>query len=366
MIKFSIISTVYNQQEYIKECIESVQNQTYTNFEHIIVDDGSTDNSYNVCKEYAEKDSRIKVIHKENGGVSSARNVGLDNVTGDYVFFLDGDDFFHPELLQKCFEKALEKVDIIEFGRHHCDERGNILYSEKGKENCAYLKHEIGVLEYLLSNKCRVLISNRCFKYSIIKNNNIRFSLDIKYSEDYLFSLMVTIFSKIIVNINLEGYYYRKNSQSYSANILHKEQLISIIFCAFNFYCYIKNKNFKHLEKNFYKLFFYIVELDMIFGPRNFYWQIDKEIIKALTIKRNKFAAKMSKSYFKNKQKKSCGQTLENLWLDKRDDILRKYIATQNIVALKCRVFFLRIIRILTMIKRKLKILKNKRNERNE
>ena len=89
----SIIIPVYNVEKYLKECVDSVRKQTYKNLEIILIDDGSKDNSGKLCDELAKEDNRIKVIHKENGGLSDARNVGIENATGEYIQFIDSDDF---------------------------------------------------------------------------------------------------------------------------------------------------------------------------------------------------------------------------------------------------------------------------------
>lgn len=89
----SVVVPIYNVEKYIEKCIDSIINQTYTNLEIILVDDGSPDKCGKICDEYAKRDKRIKVIHKENGGVSSARNIGLDNLNGEYVTFIDADDY---------------------------------------------------------------------------------------------------------------------------------------------------------------------------------------------------------------------------------------------------------------------------------
>ena len=96
----SIIIPVYNVEKYIVECLESVVNQTYENLEIILVNDGSTDNSKEICLEYAQRDQRIKLYSKENGGLSSARNYGLSKVTGNYVFFLDSDDYLVTDTIE--------------------------------------------------------------------------------------------------------------------------------------------------------------------------------------------------------------------------------------------------------------------------
>lgn len=107
MVKFSIIVPVYNVEKYLRECIDSLINQTYKNIEIILIDDGSPDNSSKICDEYAEKDNRIKVIHKENGGVTSARKVGANSATGDYIVCVDADDWVEDTYLEE-FVKAIE------------------------------------------------------------------------------------------------------------------------------------------------------------------------------------------------------------------------------------------------------------------
>lgn len=107
----SIIVPVYNVEKYLSRCIESIINQTYTDLEIILVDDGSPDGSGKICDDYAALDSRIKVIHKENGGVSSARNCGIDNSTGEYLTFIDSDDYIEPEMFE-CIANAISQKDV--------------------------------------------------------------------------------------------------------------------------------------------------------------------------------------------------------------------------------------------------------------
>ena len=113
MAEISIIVPVYQVEKYIRQCIESILAQTFTDFELILVDDGSKDNSGKICDEYAEKDKRIRVIHKENDGLSDARNKGLDNASGNYFMFVDGDDYISPNMAECLYKKISEaKADI--------------------------------------------------------------------------------------------------------------------------------------------------------------------------------------------------------------------------------------------------------------
>ena len=112
----SVIVPVYNVAPYLEQCLDSIVNQTYRNLEIILVDDGSTDESGAICDRYAEQDSRIKVVHKENGGQSSARNVALDMMMGEWVLFVDSDDWIELNTLELLFEQKDERADLVEFG----------------------------------------------------------------------------------------------------------------------------------------------------------------------------------------------------------------------------------------------------------
>ena len=132
MAVVSIIVTIYNLETYMAECIESLQNQTMHDIEIILVNDGSKDGSGAICDRYAEKDSRIKVIHKENGGVSAARNLGMRVASGEYLAFVDGDDYVAPDMYEKML-KALQKenADVAICSCSRIDEQGNLRPDEE-------------------------------------------------------------------------------------------------------------------------------------------------------------------------------------------------------------------------------------------
>lgn len=114
----SIMVPIYNVEKYLPHCIECIQNQTYKNLEIILVDDGSPDKSGKICDEYATKDNRIKVVHKENGGVAQARNTAIENATGEYLFFIDPDDYMHPDtirIMYDCLKKHNAKIAMCNY-----------------------------------------------------------------------------------------------------------------------------------------------------------------------------------------------------------------------------------------------------------
>lgn len=119
MTKITIIVPVYQVEDYLDRCVQSLMKQTYSELEIILVDDGSVDSSPQMCDQYAKIDNRVKVIHKENGGLSSARNSGIDVATGDYIMFVDSDDYIELDTCQRLYELIDEATDIVSFGFSH-------------------------------------------------------------------------------------------------------------------------------------------------------------------------------------------------------------------------------------------------------
>ena len=124
----SVIVPIYKVEKYLRKCVDSIITQTYKNLEIFLVDDGSPDNCGAICDDYAREDERIKVIHKENGGLSSARNAALDVATGDFIMFVDSDDWVEPEFCEKALEMAIkEEVPIVSFGYNNVAIKDNII-----------------------------------------------------------------------------------------------------------------------------------------------------------------------------------------------------------------------------------------------
>ena len=136
-MRFSIIIPVYNVQEYLQSCIDSVLANDTSDCEIILVDDGSPDNCGVMCDQYASEDSRIKVFHKENGGQSSARNLGLDNMTGDYVGFVDSDDWIEPNMYERLYELMCISGAQISVCGLQCDYlNSQVVYTNKYYPKC--------------------------------------------------------------------------------------------------------------------------------------------------------------------------------------------------------------------------------------
>ena len=186
----SIIVPVYNTERFLPQCIESVLSQSFCDFELLLIDDGSTDESGAICDAYSQRDSRIKVFHQDNGGVSSARNVGLDNIKGEWIFFMDSDDFLPAKALDMLMSCTDSEVDMIYGGIRKFngidDNLETILVGCEGG-----ISIEDALDAFVFSAK-RVgdwhrYLFNRCFRTSIINKHNLRFHTDIYYKEDGLF-----------------------------------------------------------------------------------------------------------------------------------------------------------------------------------
>ncbi len=189
----SVIIPVYNVEEYLSECIDSVLNQTYENYEIILVNDGSTDSSGEICDEYVEKDERITVIHQKNGGPSITRNTGLENANGKYIYFLDSDDYIENNSLELLVNTAeSNNADLVFFDAHSFADDGSEIkqgYVIKGNYES---KSGYDILTELHNNKdyhCSVVLL--FIKCSLLNDNKIRFLESAYCSEDMLFTYKV-------------------------------------------------------------------------------------------------------------------------------------------------------------------------------
>lgn len=183
--KISVIVPVYKTEGLLDRCVESIVGQTYKNLEIILVDDGSPDNCPAMCDEWAEKDSRIRVIHKENGGVSSARNAALDIATGDYIGFVDSDDWIEPEMYSSLIQKISESGKNIALCSYYAVE----ISGERYECRCVVDKEVLDKDDYfrfIVLGGDGGYIWNRLYDADILKE--VRFDEDILYSEDLLFN----------------------------------------------------------------------------------------------------------------------------------------------------------------------------------
>ena len=224
----SVIIPVYKVEEYLTRCVDSVINQTYKNLEIILVDDGSPDNCGIICDEYAQKDSRIKVIHKENGGLSSARNVGVDVAKGTYIAFVDSDDFIHEEFIEKLYEilksndADISQCDFIKTN----GEKPNLDTEETIKvyDNISFLDSM-----YKVNGVHIVVAWNKLYKSELFAE--IRYPEGKIHEDEAVIHLLIHKANKC-VRTNRQMYYYFINENGIM-NAKFSEKRLDIFF-AFN------------------------------------------------------------------------------------------------------------------------------------
>ena len=232
----SIIIPVYNVEKYIEQCLDTIKKQSYQNFEVIIVNDGSQDNTESICKKIAQSDARFKYFSKENGGVSSARNFGLDNANGHYITFIDGDDWVDPNHLEILIKSITENNSDIA-----------ICSYKEFKNNIFYIRYYTNKEKYLLNfnrmtkedfliNFPKLLSTNVCFNNSVSKLfrrdlvKDLRFDNKLKYGEDLDFYFRLYLNTESISFVNQATYVYRIHGDSTTSGFTqeHAEQELSI------------------------------------------------------------------------------------------------------------------------------------------
>lgn len=249
----SIILPVYNVEKYITKSIQSVLDQTYSNYELLIVNDGTPDKSIELVEKFS--DDRIKIFHKENGGLSDARNYGLERANGEYVYFMDSDDWIEPNLLGICIE-AIEKFksDFVIFGYFLDKEdfRQNLISTEKicikdivfekQQNNLFFEDDTLGLMGYAW---------NKFYRTSFLNVNKLKFEKGISLVEDILFNSRVYEISDQIVFINKALYHYIDRPTTSLIKIFHKDSFelnikknkaINRFLCAWNTELSLKNK----------------------------------------------------------------------------------------------------------------------------
>lgn len=220
MLKVSIIVPVYKAEQYLHRCLDSILSQYFTDWECILVDDGSPDRSGAICDEYAQKDSRIQVIHKNNGGVSSARNIALQKITGKWLTFVDSDDCLYPNALQRWVEVAEKNnLDLIQchFNRE---------YKEGQVEG--EITEVLTAAQYAHSENYLTCVWGSLFKSSIVKEHSLRFDEKVRLGEDQIFLLNHMQYCKRIQRIGDVLYFYRDNEQSAVNNPKPEYEMTSV------------------------------------------------------------------------------------------------------------------------------------------
>lgn len=218
--KVSIVTPVYNAEAFLDRCIQSVINQSFKSFELILVDDGSIDNSREICERYAELDSRIRYYYKKNGGSSSARNLALDHACGEYVLMLDSDDWIDTDCLDVCYRIAREnRLDFLDYSYRIVDANGIV------KSEIIHTETDVLTLEEYVNNKQSILKGSCGTFYKLSTIGKTRYDLRFIANEDELFFIQVMSKAnriKIIPNIYY-NVFINENSISHQDNYFRKQ-----------------------------------------------------------------------------------------------------------------------------------------------
>lgn len=195
----SIIIPVYNTGCFLERCFESIISQSYSDFEVIIVNDGSTDNSLDICKKYSLKDNRFKVYSKSNGGASSARNYGIKNAIGDWICFIDSDDYVKNNYLKKLNEYAIPKSCVM--------------LSDQVESSDIQRKD---IPNFIIKHFIQLNTVNKLYDSNVIKSHNIEFPPDVLNGEDFIFASTYFRYLDVLKIIHADEYVYNRNEYSIS------------------------------------------------------------------------------------------------------------------------------------------------------
>ena len=225
---FSIVIPVYNAEKYLFETLEAVINQNFSDFEVLLVDDGSTDSSAEICRSFEKRDARFTLYQKPNGGVSSARNSGIDHAKGEYIIFIDSDDTIVTSLLADAFQNlSATKADILLFGMQFDIERqGKIVRTyQKKHKSCLFDSTELGnYYRSLYENNYITSMCNRVTRLALIKEHSLRFDEKITNYEDMIFSLACLRCAQK-VSVCDKSYYHYKLREELGMSRKYKDHL---------------------------------------------------------------------------------------------------------------------------------------------
>ena len=233
----SIVIPVYNAEKYLEQCLNSIKNQTYKNFEVILVNDGSDDNSENICKSFSEEDARFKYFTKSNGGAPSARNFGLDNVTGDYITFIDADDWVDENHLEVLINNIKgNNSDMAVSSIKKFDMSNNFHFRMYSNQEKYLLNFEKMSKDELLVKLPKLILASNSYKIAVSKLFKKELLSDVRFDESIVYGEDLEFFFKLYLNINSISYIdevtyiYRLHDESSSSKFgnLHMEQELAI------------------------------------------------------------------------------------------------------------------------------------------
>ncbi|MFT3918854.1 glycosyltransferase family 2 protein [Cloacibacterium sp.] len=226
MPKISIIIPVYNAAPYLEDCLQSISNQSFTDFEILAINDGSTDSSLNILSQYQKKEERLKIFSQKNKGVSAARNLGLENGSGEFVTFVDADDWLHSETL-RAYVIALreENVDIVI--SQFLQKRNNFFKQDSNIQIFDRKEIEQKIFPKFIESDAYNSVCNKLYRKELIKMANAQFPMDVRIAEDAQFNHQVFSWAQKITEIDFQTYFYREVEGSATRNVVKNDYLQS-------------------------------------------------------------------------------------------------------------------------------------------
>jgi len=337
--KISIIVPIYNTDKFLEDCIKSLINQSYSNIEIILINDGSTDNSLSICEKYKQIDSRIIVKSIENSGVSIARNIGLNMVTGDYVTFVDSDDWIEPHTIKLALNNISEEDAEIAiwsyFKNYEHKEVELSLVPGESRRFCNDSDKEILYLKSIYAHYNRTTktedvpvgtVMCKLYKVDFIRKNNLKFNPKLIRSEDVIFAINAFKLANKIIYFDESLYHYRINSNSMSFGfkyISDTETPFNLLVDELNKFKILMNNN-KLIQEVIYCRIIQIISWH--FSYNYFNMENQNNIFKKRTemkklIKQENYASALSKVKLNNLTK----QRRVMVWMLRRDMILSFY-----------------------------------------
>ncbi len=262
----SVIIPVYNVEQYLRKCLDSVIGQTYNNLDIILVDDGSSDGSAVICDEYAQKDDRITVIHKQNGGVSSARNAALNIIKGDYVCFVDADDYILPEMFERLLNEIQKGYDIAQCSYVFLYDDRTVSAATSVESREYFGKTEI--INAFFTEKIQNQLWSKIFDRNVIQGN--KFDESLKIAEDKLFVHECLVAAKSVKCIPDELYVYIQRGDSATKGKISEKhfddiKVLDYLLPKYSLSEDIKESMLVNAAKIYLSLLFRIVGADDIF-----------------------------------------------------------------------------------------------------
>lgn len=267
----SVIVPIYNVELYLRQCVDSLLSQSYTNLDIILVDDGSPDGCSTICDEYAVEDNRIRVIHKTNGGLSDARNVGFEACKGKYVFYLDADDYLDPQCIELLFVATKGGAFAITGYVLDFSNEGRIVEAKQSYGTYSSLKEYLLAFHTLFATKFN-FAWGKLYDAEIIRKNKLKFQKEMSLVEDVMFNLEYYRYcDNGIIAISHNGYYYRQHggatlSKKFDSRMfLWKEICYTTIRDYLEEYGCLTVENRTHLYRNIfgnYQYSFYLIALN--------------------------------------------------------------------------------------------------------